>query len=349
MIIKNSIGISVLFSLLVCSSSGQFFVDWSDHVMDIVETPFIRTENLVIDAKVYEYVDLQNEMEKQANIRQLEEMVQRDDQKFRDMIVSPTQLQQQQLQQQQYQQQQQLQQQQHQQQQQQQLQQQQQQQQQATNNLQRIESQLRNQWENPQIQNQAQTQGQTQTKTQTQTGPQTVKENVESATITIPLLLLLILSPIVFSAILGVAVCMIRRRRSLGRRDEDDDEERLLKPRKDQAEPSELKRRLNELGKSGLSKTKNWVNIIKRCPVEKRRAGDKSDISPADDYQELCRQRMEANSDKCSPISSTMCTNISQMNTPGLSGINTSTINSTPIRITNEKNSNSSDSERNSS
>ena len=83
-------------------------------------------------------------MEKQANIRQLEEMVQRDDQKFRDMIVSPTQLQQQQLQQQQYQQQQQLQQQQHQQQQQQQLQQQQQQQQQATNNLQRIESQLRN-------------------------------------------------------------------------------------------------------------------------------------------------------------------------------------------------------------
>ena len=78
---------------------------------------------------------------------------------------------------------------------------------------------------------------------------------------------------------------MIRRRRSLGRRDEDDDEERLLKPRKDQAEPSELKRRLNELGKSGLSKTKNWVNIIKRCPVEKRRAGDKSDISPADDYQ----------------------------------------------------------------
>ena len=177
MIIKNSIGISVLLSLLVCSSSGQFFVDWSDHVMDIVETPFVHTglfefpalfsidittlnaiiiciENLVIDAKVYEYVDLQNEMEKQANIRHLEEMVQRDDQKFRDMIVSPTQLQQQQQQQQyqqqqqqhQYQQQQQqLQQQQYQQHQQQQQQlQQQQQQQQATNNLQRIESQLRN-------------------------------------------------------------------------------------------------------------------------------------------------------------------------------------------------------------
>lgn len=160
--------------------------------------------------------------------------------------------------------------------------------------------------------------------------------NQESSSISTPILLILIAAPIVFAGMLGMAVCLLKRRAM----QRVDDEERLLKSSSDE---SPTKKRFENLKNFRPS---NWTKIIKRSPIngEKTRGG--RDSSPTDEYQDLCRQRMEANSDKCSPISSTMCTNMSNINTPGISGINSSTINSTPIRITNEAKN---DSDRNSS
>lgn len=93
-----------------------------------------------------------------------------------------------------------------------------------------------------------------------------------------PVMMVLIFAPIVFSVLLGAAICMVRRRR-MQRLVED--EERLLK----RIEPSETD---GEEGrkKRGFENIKNfrpsnWMRIIKQTRIN----GRGRDASPNDEYQ----------------------------------------------------------------
>jgi len=142
------------------------------------------------------------------------------------------------------------------------------------------------------------------------------KEKLETASDLNVLTIVLVVAPILLSILLGVAIIILRKRQN-----KKDDEETLVK---------------GNLEKPKVRKFRpsNLVKILKRSPIG---GGNKtSDVSPSREYQDLCRQRMESSTENSSPMSSTLCTNLT-MNTPGLSGINSSTINSTPIKMTNDE------------
>ena len=88
-----------------------------------------------------------------------------------------------------------------------------------------------------------------------------------------------------------------------------DDEERLVKSEKEEKKP--------------------WYSFIKRST--------QLDETPKQDYQELCRQRMQSNTSSKSKFNSSLnCNKMSHdENTPGTPGLNntSNTIVSTPIRI----------------
>jgi len=112
MLLRNSVfGLLILVSICLNSSNGEFFLEFGNQFMDVIEQPFIRAgrhfnscalkqhsiclnriilrEHHIVDmdARVYEYVDFEP---KDPNLKQLEEMVMRDDQKFVEKIFHPS-------------------------------------------------------------------------------------------------------------------------------------------------------------------------------------------------------------------------------------------------------------------
>lgn len=101
----------------------------------------------------------------------------------------------------------------------------------------------------------------------------------QSSGVSIALLVALIVTPVVFSVLLGVAICMLRRRRVFMRRQ--DDEERLLKPDMDMEDKTARDSKRAALNK--VLRPSTWMKIVKRSPGNETKRG--KDISPTEDYQ----------------------------------------------------------------